>query len=300
MALESDRAPAASVSVLFADISGSTLMYAVRGNEEAFNLTSSCLTLLEDQIRQVGGRVIKRVGDAVLAAFDAAVPAVQAAAGIQWALEAPECKLRGEGLHVRVGISSGTAVLDAGDVYGDVVNVAARLVSLAGADEIFLGGETYDALTPELRESVRLIDQLALRGRPDWVLVYEYLWKRENTTVGASDRTQRAGQAAATMELSYGPQGFVLGVDRPKLTIGRDDDNDIAIAHDVVSRHHAQVVLRGDRFLLVDRSTNGTYVITDGGDSIRVCRDELALLGGGRILPGRKTLQPIRYRVRPR
>jgi hypothetical protein len=236
------------------------------------------------------------VGDAVLAAFDAAVPAIQAAAGMQWALEAPECKLRAEGLHVRVGIASGTAVLDAGDVYGDVVNVAARLVSLAGADEIFLGGETYDALTPELRESVRLIDQLALRGRPDWVLVYEYLWKRENTTVGASDRTQRGG--LTTIELSYGPQGFVLGADRPKLTIGRDADNDIAIAHDVVSRHHAQVVLRGDRFLLVDRSTNGTYVITDRGDSIRVSRDELVLLGSGRILPGRKTLQPIRYRVR--
>ena len=293
---ETTEPSAAAVTALFADISGSTLMYVVRGNKVAFNLTQTCLNLLEEQVKRTGGRVINRIGDAVLAVFETSVAAVGAAADMQWALESPDSGLQGEDLHVRVGIASGPAVQEGGDIFGDVVNVAARLVSLAGADEIFLSGEAYEALPVEMRESVRAIDQLALRGRPDWVLVYEYLWKREDLTVSARDRTQR--RSKIEMELSYGPHGFVLGTDKQKLTIGRDADNDIAITHDLVSRHHAQIILRGDRFLVVDRSTNGTYVIIDGGDTLRVSRDELALTGSGRIVPGRKTLQPIRYRVR--
>src|SRR5262245_2586275 len=149
----------APVTVLFADISGSMLLYAVRGDEEAYRLASTCLGILEQQVGAHAGRVVKRVGDAILAAFDSPEMAVRAAAARHHALEAPDCEIRGEGIRVRAGIASGTAVHESGDVYGDVVNIAARLVSLAGADEIFLAGETHDALPPELREPVRKIDQ---------------------------------------------------------------------------------------------------------------------------------------------
>jgi class 3 adenylate cyclase len=288
---------AARLSVLFADISGSSLMYAVRGDEAAFTLTSACLTLLEEQVKKFDGRVIKRVGDAILAVFDEAEAAVHAGAGMQHALEAPGCQIRSEGLRVRCGISSGTAVLDAGDVYGDIVNVAARLVSLAGADEVFLSGEAHDALPADMRDSIRLIDQFALKGRPNWVLVYQYLWKREDTTVKSSGPVRGY---SAELELTYGSQVFELGPALPRLTIGREEDNDITIKEEVVSRHHAEVVLRGDKFHLIDRSTNGTWVLTDSGDSCRLTREELTLVGSGRILPGRDSMQPVRYRVMPR
>ena len=134
----------APITVIFADISGSTMLCAVRGDETAYKLVSSCLNTLEAEVRRFDGRVIKRVGDAILAVFDAAEPAVHAAHAMQVALEAPDSEVHAEGVRVRVGIATGTAVLDAGDIYGDVVNVAARLTSLAGADEVFMAGETYD------------------------------------------------------------------------------------------------------------------------------------------------------------
>ena len=148
-----------------------------------------------------------------------------------------------------------------------------------------------------MRGAIRVMDQLALRGRPGWVLVYQYLWKQEGATVSTVVRPR--GLAAA-LEITYSGQTYGLGPERPKLTIGRDPDNDVAIPESVVSRHHAELVLRGDKFLLVDRSTNGTWVLTDGGDTFRVTREELTLAGSGRILPGRQTLQPLRYRVGPR
>src|SRR5438552_2793969 len=123
---------AAHLSIMFADISGSTLMYAVRGDSVAFSLTSTCLTLMEEQVKSVGGRVVKRVGDGIMAVFETTEAAVSAAVGIQEALDKPGSELRREGLHVRVGVACGRSVLAGGDVYGDVVNVAARLQAHAG------------------------------------------------------------------------------------------------------------------------------------------------------------------------
>src|SRR5262249_19101674 len=148
LAMTTSHAPT-PVTVLFADISGSTLMYAVHGDQRAFAVTSACLGLLEAEVARSGGRVVKRVGDAILAVFDAADAGVGAAVGMLRALETAESPAQDERVHVRVGIASGTAVLDAGDVYGDVVNVAARLVGLAGVDEIFLSGDCHDALPRE-------------------------------------------------------------------------------------------------------------------------------------------------------
>jgi class 3 adenylate cyclase len=283
----------APVTVLVADISGSMLLYAVRGDEEAYRLASTCLGILEQQVGLHAGRVVKRVGDAILAAFESPDMAVRAAAAMHYALESPDCVIRDEGVRVRAGIATGTAVQESGDLYGDVVNVAARLVSLAGPDEIFLAGETHHALPADLQAPVRKIDQIALRGRPDWVEVWEYLWKQDDATVSTGDRLR---VAAAALEITFGSTVLALGPERPKLTIGRGPENDITIPEEVVSRRHAEVVLRGDKFFLVDRSTNGTYVLIDGGDTFRVTREELTLAGSGRIVPGRQTVTPVRYR----
>lgn len=294
MSDQAEGKSAEPITALFADMSGSTLLYAVRGNEEAFRIASTCLALLEESVRNLGGRVIKRVGDAILAEFDDGEGAVQAAVAMQHALEAPDCPVREDGINVRVGIATGDAVHDDGDIYGDVVNVAARLTSLAGAAEIFLTGETLSALPDHMQNSTRAIDQLALRGRPDWVLVHQYLWKQENVTMQA---TRHARSFDAALEVTYGADTFALGQSRPKLTIGRDPDNDVTIEDDVVSRHHLEIILRGDKFLVVDRSTNGTYVIIDGGETFRVSREELTLAGSGRIFAGRQTMAPLRYRA---
>ena len=283
-----------TVTVLFADISGSTTLYAVRGDAVAFQITSRCLALLEQQVTAAQGRVVKRLGDAVLAVFDTAAPAVEAAVEMQRALADPDSPLRQEGLHVRVGISSGAAVLAPDDVFGDVVNVAARLVSLAGADEIVFSETVHATLPDHLRDTAHLIDHLALRNRPDPVPVYRYVWVPDNQTVMVHKK-KRGG--AATLELTRGEQRFAVAATSPRLTLGRAADNDLVVAEQAVSRYQAEIALRGDKFVLVDRSTNGTYVHVDGGPTFRVTREEVTLSGSGTIVPGLELDPPIRYRV---
>jgi predicted component of type VI protein secretion system len=103
------------------------------------------------------------------------------------------------------------------------------------------------------------------------------------------------------LELQHGDLLLVIGPKRPRVSIGRDAENDICVEDDAVSRTHAEITLRGDRFMLVDRSTNGTYVYADNGPMLRLVRDELALTGVGRIVLGaEETSHPILYRVASR
>lgn len=282
------------VTVLFADITASTTLYAQRGDATAFALASECLDQVDAGIAAAGGRVVKRLGDGVLALFENPSQAVRAAVALRTALGVPEATAWREGVRVRFGISSGPAVLARDDVFGDVVNVAARLTTLAGGDEIFLSGKVYELLAPDLRAGVRLIDQLSLRNRPGSVLVYEFVGEEMDSTVSLGSRLRTA---TAAMEVVFGEQLFVIGPERPRVTIGRQTEHDIRIDHEAVSRHHADIALRGDRFVLVDRSTNGTYIYVEHGPVLRVVREEVALSGNGRIVPGIEPTPPILFRV---
>ncbi len=294
MADEGRRAPVGSVAVMFADITGSSALYVQRGDQTAFALNQACLDVLDAQVRWAGGRVVKRLGDGILAVFETPGPAVEAAAAVREAIGDPAAPTGREAVRVRAGISFGRAVLTADDVYGDIVNVAARLVGLADGDEIFLSAAVYEVLSPTWRQRTRLIAQLPLRNRPGAVLVYELTRASGDETVHVGTRIR---VPTASLEITHGERLFVIGPERPRLTIGRQPDSDILIAEDAVSRTHAEIALRADKFVLIDRSTNGTYVYVDGGAVLRAVREEIVLSGSGRIVAGVERPDVICYRV---
>ena len=295
MASQGPRDQLIPVTVLFVDISDSTTLYAQRGDAIAFGLAKACLDLAAAKVEAAGGRVLRHVGDGFLAVFDTPGQSLRAAIEIKQAMEDPTCSLESEGVRVHSAMSSGPAVLLADDVYGDVANVAARLVGRAAAGEILLSGKVYEGFPAELRAKVQLIDEMLLRNRPTAVLVYKYVADSPLATI-RSGATRRA--STAVMEVTHGDLLFVVGPERPRVTMGRDTDNDVRIEDHVVSHHHAEIALVGDRFILVDHSTNGTYVHPDNGPMLRVLREELGLTGGGRIGLGiEETSKPILYRI---
>lgn len=294
MSEASSRTPTA---VLFADISGSVAIYADRGDTVAFRLNDACLSLLEESVKSHGGRLIKRAGDAILAEFDAAEEAVTAALEMLGAVAAPESGLRNEGIHVRVGISYGTVVHSEGDIYGDRVNIAARLVALAGPGEVLLSGSVYEVLSMAMQESAQRIDQIALRGHSTPIPVFRCVQHGSDQTV--SSATLRPA-SRASLKLTFAERVFAIDASHPKLRIGRSEDNDLMIADAVVSRHHVEIAMRGDKFFLVDRSTNGTEVVVEDGPPMRVCREEIALVGSGRIVLGGKQANLLEYEITER
>ena len=268
-----------SVAVLFADVAGSTRLYEQLGDEKALAEIGACLALVAATARGHGGRLVKTIGDEAMIAFPDAAEAVAAAAEFQQRM-AEHTRERNLRLAFRVGIHCGPALETDGDMFGDSVNVAARMVGLAKSGQVIVSGATAERLPPELRARVREVDVLTVKGKEKDIAILELLWQdsAELTTL-----TTRPQLRAARLELIHGARVIELGPETTALTLGRDAQNDVVIADRLGSRLHARIERRRDKFVLIDQSSNGTYVTVDGEAEIALRREELMLRGRGHI-----------------
>ena len=138
-------------AILAADVVGySRLMSA----DEAGTLAAlkTCRrTLFDPKIAEYGGRVVKLMGDGALAEFPSAVHAVQCATEIQQNLAERYADTSGQPqIRFRIGINLGDIIIDGDDIYGDGVNIAARLEGLAESGGICIASSIYDQLEGKL------------------------------------------------------------------------------------------------------------------------------------------------------
>src|SRR5713226_1620921 len=170
-----------SRAILFADISGSTRLYKMLGDEAAGQRIGQCFSLLAEVTCQSEGTVIKTIGDAVLSTFPSVDTAVQAARAMQEAL-AEEASHNRPPLAIRVGLHFGPALVETEDIYGDAVNVAAWVVRLAEPDQILATQQTIELLSPELRTKTRHIDRAPVKGKQEEIDLYEVIWQETGLT----------------------------------------------------------------------------------------------------------------------
>jgi class 3 adenylate cyclase len=140
-------------AIMFTDLVGSTSMYERMGDAAAYGLVREHFRLLFAEIEKEGGRVVKTVGDAVMAAFDDPLNATKAAKNCILALRTLRDKDgNAPGLKLRVGVHAGACLaIEANglvDYFGRTVNIAARVESLAGADELVVSWAAAE--TPEV------------------------------------------------------------------------------------------------------------------------------------------------------
>jgi adenylate cyclase len=274
---------ASNVAVLFADVSGSTRLYETVGDAEALAIVGRCLSLIVAACTSHGGRVVKTIGDEVMAVFPTPDQAAAAAAEMQArvAERPPVDRVR---LAIRVGFHAGPAIEVAGDVFGDSVNVAARMAALAKAEQVILSRETAEALSPALRARVREIDVLTVKGKHKDIGICELIW--QSSEADLTSLSTRPVRRDARIRLRHGSHEIELDQVRSSLTLGRDPSNDVVIADKLASRMHARIERRRDKFVLVDQSTNGTCVRIDGEPEIQLRREEMILRGRGRVTFG--------------
>jgi class 3 adenylate cyclase len=156
--------------VVFSDLVDSTALLARLGDDRMDRVRR---THVEDVSREVaagGGRVVKTLGDGVMASFESALGALQASAGIQAAVEQLDA-VEGEiGIAARVGVSAGEPIADGEDLHGMAVVIASRLCSAAGTGEVLVQ-DVVGALVAS-REGIDLGEPTAyeLKGVPGSVL----------------------------------------------------------------------------------------------------------------------------------
>lgn len=250
------------------------------GDAAAFRMIGQCLELVRTAVDEHGGRVIKTIGDEVMAVFPTADAAAGAAIDMQTQVAEQDFTKRVR-LAIRVGFNFGPAIEVHGDVFGDSVNVAARMVALAKAEQVILSTHTAEALAPQLRSRVRQIDSLTVKGKIDDIGICELVW--QDSEVELTMLNTRPRSLPAHIRLRLGTRELNLDRTRPSCTLGRDLQNDLVIADRMASRMHARVERRRDKFVLIDQSSNGTFVTIDGEPEVLLRREEMILRGAGRI-----------------
>src|SRR5687767_4989714 len=267
------------LAVLFADVCDSTTIYEAIGDDRALAAISALFGVLTEKVRARGGVIVKTIGDGMVCRFKDADSAFNAACDIQETAVAAES---GEGpkLCIKVAFNWGPVVTDAGDVFGDTVNVCARLVGLAGPQQVMTTLETLAALSEPLNGRSRELYPVKVRGRVEEVKVCEVLWRADPDVTEAFSRSQLNAAIAHdwVLKLAYGGEIRVIEMSG-SVRLGRDKGNDVVVNSSKASRVHARIYGRGGNFVIADQSSNGTFVQIDGTTRELTLRREEAVLG---------------------
>ena len=287
----------ARLTVLFADIADSTRLYQQLGNDLALEKVEGCMSRLDAISREHDGDVIKTVGDEIMCKFATPEDAVLAAVRMQQ--ERPD-KDEETNLQLRIGLQHGEIIERYGDVFGDTVNVASRLTSIAKPGQILTTVETMSELPARLREKTRQHEGVVLKGIAHEVGISEVLWQDDDALTQMGDNPASSGENP-TLKLTSPAGEVILGLEEHVATLGRDPGCTISVDHPKASRNHARIEQRRDNFVLVDKSTNGTWVCFDLQAPFRLRLEEAVLRGSGSIsvgeAPDSPTAQVIRFEL---
>ncbi|WP_017328117.1 adenylate/guanylate cyclase domain-containing protein [Synechococcus sp. PCC 7336] len=267
------------ITVLFADICNSTTLYETLGDRDAQRTIGASLMQMSAIVRDCNGKPLKLLGDGIMAAFDRPEDACRAACEMQAQLTD---YFRAGSIRsgLRVGLNCGSAIAQDEDLFGDAVNIAARLAEDANVNQILTTRETIETLPPQWQEMTRPVGQLFVKGKREQVEAWQLIWQKEGLTI-ARFEVGTAKQTCAAIEVRLGDRTERVDRDRPSLTIGRVEENDLRVNRDLVSRQHVRIEFRRNKIVLIDRSTNGTFVYLDSEQPTFVRWEELVLKGSG-------------------
>lgn len=277
------------LTILFADVSGSTKLFETRGDLEARRLVAAILGALSEVTARHGGRVIKTIGDEIMCTYPGPMQGLLCAVDMQKRI-AHDVNFAKDKLAIRIGLHHGETLVEDNDVYGDAVNTAARMASLAKREQIITTASTINMLTNVGMLHTRGVGQARVAGKQHPIDIVDVQWQEDTSNVTMVQRAIRldaSGQpAAAKLMLRYRGQVLELDALSPPFTLGRDAASSLCVDAEWVSRNHAMIEYKRGYFMISDRSTNGTWVKLGDDDELRLHRDEVHLRKTGSISLG--------------
>jgi len=193
------------LSVLFADICNSTSLYDDIGDDLARHFTANCIKIMVSEISPYKGTLIKTIGDEIMCTFPNAQLALNAACAMQNAVKNSRENSK-QPLSIRIGFHYGLVICEANDVFGDTVNVAARVAGIAKADQIMTTAAVYAELPVTLQNQTRQFKRADIRGKQEQCEIYWVLWKEDNKTQSLPIAPHSVTSLYTKVILKYIPQ----------------------------------------------------------------------------------------------
>ncbi|HCV12919.1 MAG TPA: adenylate/guanylate cyclase domain-containing protein [Candidatus Accumulibacter sp.] len=273
-----------TVSLVHAAVAGSSRLFARLGTTEALHAVERCMKRMVRGIDGFHGRLVGTARDELTAVFGNASDACQAAIAMQRRV-ADLPPVSGVQLAIRVGLHHGALVEHEGEVFGDAVRIAESLAGLADAGQLVTSGTTQALLTPQLQLLTRRLDSASSADLPGEDPVFEVIWAepRGEPRQPVVDKPQSTRERELRLCIRYGHYVKLLDRHRPSVAMGRDAGCEIAVHNRRASRLHARIERRGGKFVLIDLSTNGTFVTINGEQELFIRHEQFVLRGSGVI-----------------
>jgi class 3 adenylate cyclase len=284
-----------TLTLLFADISKSSHIYEVLGDQKAQDLIGGILTRLTEIAIQFSGKVVKTVGDSIICIFHSTDNAVEAAKSmqlmvIQWTSVAPNMSP----VNIHIGIHHGSVVSKNNEVFGEAMNIAARVTDYAKPRQIVATRQVVDQLSRHSCRCEKYLSKITAKNISGEIELFEIVFESQQTTM-VLDSRKLADAICSCLHLIKDGQEIIVDVQRPVISIGREDFNDIVIKYSWISRTHAYIENRSGAFIVNDKSTNGTYIYPSDSEPIYINKGEHRLVGKGVILLGRDTQTDVNH-----
>ena len=277
------------VAVMFADVTGSTKLYETLGDENANRIIGKVISVMRKITEGHNGYVIKTIGDEIMCRFSSANDCVRASIDIQEEISAG---IQGETvtISIKVGLHFGPAILmEDGDVFGDAVNVSARMAGIAKAAQIITTEATMQLLDADLKDMSRQFDKTKVKGKSEELIVYQVVWETEDDVTRIEIDTSDVEEEVKYLDIEFrGQATTIASSDNRTFVIGRGVQSDLMCKTRLASRTHMVIEFKRGKFSLADQSSNGTYVKTDDGEQYYLRRQEMMLWGSGKIALGQE------------
>jgi len=191
------------ITVMFTDFKGSTALAESEGDMATRLLIKKHHDILFPIIRENRGTLVKTMGDGTMSWFEKAQDAVRTGVGFQSSLKEFNRVRTGKiPIVVRVGLNTGSGIVETTDIFGDVVNVAARFESIAAPREIYISESTFHALDDRDEFRCRFIKTTELKGKTGLYKVFKVYWDPDEAMEApaqpATEPSENAGKAADT------------------------------------------------------------------------------------------------------
>lgn len=285
----------AEVTVVFADLTGSTGVFEVLGNAKATQLVTRLTDWIGKVCKAKHGHIVKNLGDGVLMVFARNDDALEAVIEMQRS-HSERIKTWPENTRMRlqVGMSRGEVIEQDADFFGDAVNLASRLSDLSGPEQILGTDSVIDQLAADSPVRFRSLGAMEIRGRNEACTVYQVEWQNdiltEFFTVPAALTTSpftRTVPSAGGIKLSWlDVEKSFVSAELP-IYLGRVAEAHFIVSDPRVSRLHTKISWRAGKFYLEDVSSYGTWVRFAGSSAVvALRRQECVLLIEGEIALG--------------
>lgn len=271
-----------TITVMFTDIKGSTAYFEKYGDVAGLMMVHQCNDTLRQIVEKHGGKVVKTIGDAIMATFEECKESILAAMEMQKSLiEFNAPKAEQDHVFIRIGLNHGQGIVKSNDVFGDVVNVASRVESVAAAEQIVISDTVYEQIKGLNLFKVTNLGRFSLKGKEGDRDLYEVEWGTKRETYRPSAHTiimgpPKAERVAPSFRLQHikkdGTSGELYQLKGGRLTLGRSQGDVQYTTDATLAPLHARFYVENDQLLVEDLSDGkgvfvrliATYTLQDG------------------------------------